>query len=507
MTEDRTPVGPDELWVGALPEGPARTSVETGSIDRDESLAQVGGMAEGSPRRFYRLVTLDESGLRAYDRQAFSTVDRAEEWRERDAGLSLGITRHAVLPSDVVMVDGRWLGPAQDATRYRRPRFDGDPHSSLDVAPGIGSALLVIDTQPRWWIGELFVDALGSGWVWSGEEMLKVRDHRICNSAPPGYRGLYAWNVKATEEFESYLGASCVLMRLTSRQRRRWGLSSLAEYAVFEPPDQADARGGSGFVRTPWRAVAVSARQLLELFEDDRLRPETEKVDIYRGARLAPEGLVALGPDGYTTLEGARRALATAGRAGTEVLAVTHRVGLPADVTRLDGRAFESGRTRLAPGAGSDVAWVDPSGAGVPVVDAGGTGFVLGRSSLIRVAGGVVADSGAELHGAPAWLYRVFAKVKFEPLTPHVHGIVVKVNRKEVEAWGLPEGTKAVLLLRGRGARSVTWRCLDGDGFKNLRPEDALSVSRYGWRRALPVGVDVGAATGNEEPGSVQGNE
>ena len=502
MTEDRT-----EDWVGlasGLVAGPAREAVETRRVDRDEPLTQAGEAAGATKRGFYRLVKLDYGGLRAHDRQAFSTLDGAEEWRERNERLSLGVTRHAVLPSDVVMVDGQWLGSGQDATRYCYwRRFGGENRPSLDVAPVVASASLVVHAQPSCWVGRLFLGPLGSGRVWSGQEMLRVWDHRICDSAPPGYRGLYAWNLQATQEFESHLDGAgrFVLVPLTSSQRKLWGLSPLAEYAVFGPLGP-DAPGVRGFICAPRRAVAVSARQLRELFEADRLRPETERPDIYRPARLSPEGLVALGPDGYTTLEGARRALAAGGRAASEVLAVTHCAGLPADVTRLDGGLFESGRDRIAPGAGSDVAWVDPSGAGVPVVDEEGTGFMLGRSDLIRVAWGMVADSGAEFEGAPAWLYRVFAKIKFEPLTPHVHGVVVKVNRKEVEAWGLPDGTKAVFLLRGRGSGKVTWRCLDGDAFKGLRPEDASSEDRHGTRGQLPVGVDTGAAHGGGEPGA-----
>ena len=450
--------------------------------------------AKAREKGFYRLVGLDRSGLRAYDRQAFSTLERAEEWRDRRENVSLGITWHAVLPSDVVMVDGQWSGAAQEATRYGRPLFRKESRWSPDVPPLIASESIVFHAQPRWWIGELFLGPLGSGCVWSGWGMLWVRDHRIVDRSPSVYRGLYAWNIPATREFWSYLaGASgFVLVSLTASQRKRWRLSPLAEYAVFQPPGEADAPGGLSFARTPRRAVAVSAQQLMELLENDRLRPETERLDIYRPARLAPEGLVALGPDGYTTLEGARRAAKAGGEAGTEVRAVTRCSGLPADVTCLDDRSFESGRDRIAPGAGSDVAWVDPSGAGVPVVDGDGTGFVLGRSCAVRVAGGVVAERGAELYGAPAWLYRVFAKIKFDPLTPHVHGIVVKVNRKEVETWGLPDGTKAVLLARGREGGSVTWRCLDRDAFRNLRPEDALSVRRLYGVGEVPLGVDAG---------------
>ena len=505
MTEHQGVIGPAARVEG--PEDAARDPVEMWGGNRDESAADSGEVARVTKRGFYRLVKLDYGGLRAYDRQAFSTLERAEEWREEHEALTMGITRHADLASDVVMVDGEWLGPAQDATRYGRSSYRGDSGSSLDVAPEIGSAALVVHTQPSCWVGRLFLGPLGSGRVWSGQEMLRVWDHRICDSAPPGYRGLYAWNLQATQEFESHLdSAGCFgLMPLTSSQRKLWRLSPLADYAVFEPPGP-DAPGVTGFICAPRRAVAVSARQLLELFEADRLRPETEKPDIYRPARLSPEGLVALGPDGYTTLEAARRALAADGRAAAEVLAVTHCAGLPADVTRLNGRPFESGRDRIGPGAGSDVAWVDPSGAGVPVVDEDGSGFMLGRSDLIRVAWGIVADSGAEFEGGPAWLYRVFAKIKFEPLTPHVHGVVVKVNRKEVEAWGLPDGTKAVFLLRGRGSGRVTWRCLDGDAFKGLRPEDAPSEDRHGTRGQLPVGVDTGVAHGSGEPG-VAGSE
>ena len=175
--------------------------------------------------------------------------------------------------------------------------------------------------------------------------MLWVRDHRIVDRSPSVYRGLYAWNIPATREFWSYLaGASgFVLVSLTASQRKRWRLSPLAEYAVFQPPGEADAPGGLSFARTPRRAVAVSAQQLMELLENDRLRPETERLDIYRPARLAPEGLVALGSDGYTTLEGARRAAKAGGEAGTEVRAVTRCSGLPAAMSR--------GLTRPAPGS------------------------------------------------------------------------------------------------------------------------------------------------------------
>ena len=269
------------------------------------------------------------------------------------------------------------------------------------------------------------------------------------------------------------------------------------------------APGGPGLVRTPWPGVAVSTRQLLDLFEHDRLRPETEAFDVYRAARLTPEGLAALGPDGYTTLGGARSAaLEGCGGPETEPRAVTVCRGLPADVTRLDGRPFESGRERIAPGPGSGVEWVDPSGAGVPVVDGNGDGFVLGRSCLVRVAGGLIAEPGAELASAPAWIYRAFAKLKVEPLTPHVHGVVVRVSRGEAETWGLPDGTKAVLLLRGRRRGSVAWRCLDGDAFKSLRAEDGVCVSpREGLHVQLPVGADAGQAGGGQEAGPARGDD
>ena len=91
--------------------------------------------AKAREKGFYRLVGLDRSGLRAYDRQAFSTLERAEEWRDRRENVSLGITWHAVLPSDVVMVDGQWSGAAQEATRYGRPLFRKESRWSPDVPP------------------------------------------------------------------------------------------------------------------------------------------------------------------------------------------------------------------------------------------------------------------------------------------------------------------------------------------------------------------------------------
>ncbi len=69
-----------------------------------------------------------------------------------------------------------------------------------------------------------------------------------------------------------------------------------------------------------------------------------------------------------------------------------------------------------------------------------------------------------------------------------MHGVVVKVNRPEVQSWGLPEGTKAVLLFRGRHSGSVTWRCLDAEAFKSLRPEEDRYLS-WAMVDQLPVGV------------------
>lgn len=492
MEDRRVVIPPGARVVEGRLEGPARKQIETRGVGGvDEVLS--GGASPQMVRGFYRLVTLEGRGLRAYDRQAFSTLERAEEWRDREHR-GLGIAWHSALPSDVVMLDGQWLGTAREATRYWEPLFGREHPAHRDIGPLVASECIVVHAQPREWIGELFLDSAGSGSVWSGREMLQVRDYRICDSAPADYRGLYAWNLKARQELGSRLDGvnGFALVRLTFGERKRWMLSGLCDYAVFQPPEEA-AGGGSGFIPRPWRAVAVSAGQLLELFDEDRLRPETEKPDVYRAARLAPEGLVALGPDGYTTLGGAQGALAARGRAGTGVLAVTRCSGLPADVTSLDGRPFESGRNRIEPGAGSNVVWVDPSGAGVPVTDDSGAGFVLGRSRLIRVVDGLISDRyGAGLSGAPAWMYRVLAKVRVDPLTAHVHGVVVKVTRNEAESWGLPDGTKAVFLLRGRSAGSVTWRCLDGNAFKGLRPEDAVSISGSG--ADLPVGVDAGAA-------------
>ena len=474
MTEDRR----DDWIVESVLE-------PVGDVDGDGLVRPARGEAPAPARGFYRLVMLDERGLRAYDRQAFSTLELAKEWRDRESR-GLGIAWHSVLPSGVVMLDGEWLGTAREATRYSEPLFEREHPAYRDVAPWVASECIVVHAQPREWIGKLFLDPAGSGSVWSGRELLRVKDHRICDSAPVSYRGLYAWNVQATQELGSRLDDAngFALVRLTTEQRARWVLSRMGEYAVFERPEEWVVAGRSRFIRRPWRAVAVSAQQLLEVFEEDRLRPESEK-PIYRAALLAPEGLVALGPEGYTTLGGALDVFKARGRAGTEVRAVTRCSGLPADMTHLDGRPFESGRQRVEPGAGSDVAWVDPSGAGVPVTDENGAGFVLGRSGLVRVADGLISERyGAGLSGAPAWIYRVFAKLRVEPLTPHVHGVVVKVTRDEAETWGLPDDTRAVLLLRGRSSGSVTWRCLDGEAFKRLRPEDAVSVSRRGWRRA-----------------------
>lgn len=491
MTEDGRVIGP-AIRVGA-PEDLARDRVERWPLAGDKSAAHSGDAPAGTERGFYRLVGLGDGGLRAYDRQAFSTLERAEECRDQESR-DLGIAWHSALPSGVVMLDGQWLCTAREATRYSEPLFGGEHPAHRDVGPWVASACIVVHVQPREWIGRLFLDAAGSGSVWSGRELLKVMDHRICDFAPEGYRGLYAWNVQATQELGSRLDDAdrFALVQLTREQRARWRVSRIGEYAVFERPEEWVVTGRSEFIRRPWRAVALSARQLLELFEEDRLRPETEK-PIYRAALLAPEGLVALGPEGYTSLEGALEVFKARGRAGTEVRAVTRCRGLPADLTRIDGLPFESGRLRIEPGAGSEVAWVDPAGAGVPVMDGNGAGFVLGRSRLVRVVDGLISERyGDGLSGAPAWIYRVFAKLRVEPLTRHVHSVVVKVTSEEAETWGLPDGTKAVLLLRGRSAGSVTWRCLDGEVLKSLRPEDAVSVSRRGGD--VPAGVDAGTA-------------
>ncbi|MCY4661771.1 MAG: hypothetical protein OXF93_18480 [Acidobacteria bacterium] len=457
--------------------------------------------------RFYRLCALSGSGLLAYDRLAFAALDRAEEWRERrerEDYVSLGITCHAVLPDDVVMVDGQWIGPERPATRYGRPAgsfgyLGGGYEPAASEAPPIASDALVVHTQPQHWIGELFLGALGSGVVWSGWEMLPVRDHRICDSAPPGYRGLYAWNLGATQELwpDAKVADGLVLLPLTARQRKRWLLPPLARYVLLRHPGEA-APGGPGPVRTPWPGVAVSEHQLRRLFELDCLRPETEALEIYRAVRLTPKGLAPFGPDGYGTLARARMALGARARPGAEARAVTVCDGLPADVTRIDGRPFESGRQRAAAGECGRVAWVEPAGAGQPVVDERGDGFLLGRSRLVRITGGRIAEPGAGLAGGPAWMYRALAKVRVDPLTPHVHGVVVKVNRTEVGSWGLPAGTKAVLLARGVRSGTVAWRCLDGDAFKALRAGDAPDVPMEGSIKELPAGVDAGG--GDEEP-------
>ena len=492
MTEDQGVIGPAARVEGL--EDPARDPGEVWAVARDESAAHSGDVARVTKRGFYRLVWLGDGGLRAYDRQAFSTLERAEERRDQESR-GLGIAWHSALPSGVVMLDGQWLGTARASTRYSEPLFGREHPAYRDVGPWIASECIVVHAQPREWIGKLFLDPAGSGSVWSGRELLKVRDHRICDFAPVGYRGLYAWNVQATQELGGRLDDAdgFALVQLTREQRERWRLSRLGEYAVFERPQEWVVTGRSDFIRRPWRAVALSTCQLLELFEEDRLRPETEK-PIYRAALLAPEGLVALGPEGYTTLESAVEVFKARGRAGTEVRAVTRCRGLPADLTRIDGFSFESGRHRIEPGAGSEVVWVDPSGAGVPVTDGNGAGFVLGRSRLVRVVDGLISERcGEGLSGAPAWIYRAFAKLRVEPLTPHVDGVVVKVTRDEAEMWGLPDGTKAVLLLRGRSAGSVTWRCLDGEALKSLRPEDVVvPVSRRGGD--VPAGVDAGTA-------------
>jgi hypothetical protein len=157
-------------------------------------------------------------------------------------------------------------------------------------------------------------------------------------------------------------------------------------------------------------------------------------------------------------------------------------------------------RERVAPGVGTHVAWVEPAAYGQPVVDADGNGFLLGRSRLVRVAKGLIAEDGGFLSGAPAWMYRLFAKVRVHPLTPHVQGVVVKVDSRDVESWGLPADTTAVLLARGRaGSKStVAWRCLDGEALKNLRLQDAAVVSASGSRDQLPVGLDAGSDSGQK---------
>ena len=464
--------------------------------------------------RFYRLCVLSRSGLLAYDRLAFAAMDRAEEWRERrerEDCLSLGITCHTVLPDDVVMVDGQWIGRERPATRYGRPAglfgyFGGGYEPTASEAPGIVSDALVVHSQPLHWIGELFLSALGSGVVWCGWEMLPVKDYRICDSAPPGYRGLYAWNLGATQElWPDAKGADgLVLLPLTARQRKRWLLPPLARYVLLRQPGEP-APGGPGPVRTPWPGVAVSEPQLRRLFEVDSLRPETEALEIYRAVRLTPKGLAPLGPDGYATLAGARLALEVRSRPAAQVRAVTVCDGLPADVTRIDGRPFESGRQRAAAGECGRVAWIEPAGAGLPVVDAGGDGFLLGRSRLVRIAGGRIAEPGAGLAGGPAWLYRALAKVRVDPLTPHVHGVVVKVNRTEVASWGLPAGTKAVLLARGGRSGSVAWRCLNAEAFKGLRSGDAPDVPMAGSISELPAGV--GADASDAGPAVARGTD
>ncbi len=459
-----------------------------------------GGTAEVG--RFYRLCVLRGSGLLAYDRLAFGALDRAEEWREqreREEYVSLGITCHAVLPEDVVMVDGQWIGVERPATRYGRPAglfryLGGGGEAAASRPPRVASEALVVHAQPRHWVGELFLNALGSGAVWCGWELLPVKDHRICESAPAGYRGLYAWNLGATQElWPDARGADgLALLPVTAAQRRRWLLPPLARYVLLRQPGEA-APGGPGPVRTPWPGVALSEHQLDRLLALDCLRPETEAIEIYRPVRLTPQGLAPIGADGYATLEAARLAPELRARPGAEVRAVTVCDGLPADVTRLDGRPFESGRQRAAAGECGRIEWVEPAGAGQPVVDERGDGFLLGRSRLVRVAGGRIAEPGAGLAGGPAWLYRALAKVRVDPLTPHVHGVVVKVNRTEVESWGLPAGTKAVLLARGGRSRTVAWRSLDADAFKALRTGDAPAVRMAGSVRELPAGVDAGA--------------
>ena len=464
-------------------------------------------------RSCYRLVRLTRTGLFAYDRQGFSTLDKAEEWRDkrrREQRESLGIAFHAALPPDLVMVDREWLGPEHLGTLYLHP--DG---ASLDwwpdppeagPGPQVATRDLVVHAQPLDWIGKLFVDVLGSGWVWNGWELLGVMDHRICAASPPGYRGLYAWNVEATQMLGDLLDSDFVrgigLFPLDRELRERWRLSPLADYILLRRParDLAEAPRPA---RTPWAGVAVSAGQLLEVGRVDCLRPLSEALDIYRPARLTPAGLAAIGLDGYTTLEGARAALKGLAASPGDVRAVTVSGGLPADVTRLDGDPFRTERERVASEAIDRVAWVDPAGAGRPVVDADGHGFLLGRSMPVRVAGGHIAEEEAFLAGAPAWIYRVFAKARVDPMTPHVHGVVVKVDSRDVESWGLPEGTKAVLLARGRGARTLTWRCLDRDAVQGLGPADAPAVSLEGDRSQLPAGRDAGSDSG-EKPSTVE---
>ena len=465
-----------------------------------------------SPRAVYRLVTLTEEGLRAYDRQGFGTLDKAEEWCDRvrkEQSLELGVARLAELPADVVMLDGEWLEAERVATLYRWPGerpeswWHGDPEEA-GPAPPVDAAALVVQTQPRDWIGKLFVGRLGDGWVWNGWQMLEVKDHRICDSAPPGYRGLYAWSIAATGLFGRLLDSNVVntiaLVPVGRQSRELWRLPPLADYVLLVQQARDLQQPGPAFLRTPWDGIAVSYSQLMELCREDCLRPETEAVEIYRPARLTPEGLAALGTDGYSTVELARAAAARDTGSTFEVRAVTVREGLPADVTLLDGRRFVTERERVAPGVGTNVVWVEPAGYGEPVVDVAGNGFLLGRSRLVRIANGLIAEDGIFLSGAPAWMYRLFAKVRVHPLTVNVQGVLVRVDSRDVESWGLPADTKAVLLARavGAGKSTLAWRYLDGQAFKDLRLENAAFVSTAGARDQVPSGFDAGSASGEE---------